>query len=257
MSKSTKPVSEKRAAANRDNAAKSTGFTTPEGKARSAQNAYKHGFAAANFAVVRLEELDSLAQLHAETLAAYQPVNSEERFAVERTSLAKQELRRCSALGAGLHTAAMNETVTAGGFPPNMLSPELTIDLQVTRAQNRNLCLAVGFERSVGKSDAWKLYLRYQAQTERLYRRSIEEFDRLKAKRSEFPNEPIGPPEPVETVPVEDLLPIASLDPEEAARVLASLTDPTVAVTRTVVPGRLPENRPENGDDKAKLDQDR
>ena len=257
MPKSTKPISEKQAAANCANAAKSTGPTTPEGKARSAQNARKHGFAAAHFAVVRLEELDSLTHLHAETMAAYQPVNSEERFAVERIALSKQALRRCAALESGLHTAAMNETITPGGLPPNLLSAQLTEDIQVTRAQNRNLCLAVGFERLVGKSDTWKLFLRYQAQTERLFRRAVEEFDRLKAQRSEFPNEPIPPPDPNETVPVEDLLPIAPLDEEEAARAYAALFDPTIAVTRNLCPGRPSENVPQNGDDKAKLDVDR
>ena len=260
MPRSTKPISEKRAAAGVPsgpvNAAKSTGPTTPEGKARSAQNARKHGFAAANFAVVRLEELESLSQIYAETVAAYQPVNSEERFAVERIALAKQSLRRCAALEAGLHTAAMNETLTSGGLPPNLLSPELTADIQVTQTQNRNLCLAVGFERLVGKSEAWKLYLRYQAQTERLYRRAVEEFDRLKARRSEFPNEPIDPPDPHETVPVEEILPTA-LSAEEAARVHVALFDPTVAVTRVLCPGRPSENRPQNGDNKAKLDVDR
>src|ERR1039458_8492408 len=166
-------------------------------------------------------------------------------------------LRRCAALESGLHTAAMNETITPGGLPPNLLSAQLTEDIQVTRAQNRNLCLAVGFERLVGKSDTWKLFFRYQAQTERLFRRAVEEFDRLKAQRTEFPNEPIPLPDPDETVPVEEILPTAPLDEEEAARVLAALFDPTIAVTRVLCPGRPSENVPQNGDDKAKLDVDR
>src|SRR5438105_11544511 len=50
------PVSEKQLAANRANATRSTGPRTPEGKARAAQNARKHGFTASTFAVVRLED---------------------------------------------------------------------------------------------------------------------------------------------------------------------------------------------------------
>ncbi len=50
-----KPVSQKQLAANRPNAAKFTGPRTPQGKARSAQNARKHGFTASTFAVARLE----------------------------------------------------------------------------------------------------------------------------------------------------------------------------------------------------------
>jgi hypothetical protein len=47
------------------------------------------------------------------------------------------------------------------------------------------------------ESNSFTLLLRYQAQAERHYRRAIEEFDRLKALRSELPNEPIieAPPE--------------------------------------------------------------
>ena len=50
-------VSPKRLAANRANAAKSTGPRTPQGKAHSSQNARKHIFTASTFAVVRLEDL--------------------------------------------------------------------------------------------------------------------------------------------------------------------------------------------------------
>jgi hypothetical protein len=39
--------------------------------------------------------------------------------------------------------------------------------------------------------DPLSLLLRYQAQAEREYRRAIEDFERLKALRPEFPNEPI------------------------------------------------------------------
>jgi len=54
---SHRPVSPKRFAANRANAAKSTGPRTPAGKARCSQNARKHIFTGSTFAVVRLEAL--------------------------------------------------------------------------------------------------------------------------------------------------------------------------------------------------------
>ena len=57
MPKSRRPASPRRLAANRANAAKSTGPRTPEGKARSSQNARKHQFTGSTFAVVRLEDL--------------------------------------------------------------------------------------------------------------------------------------------------------------------------------------------------------
>jgi hypothetical protein len=92
--RSRKPVSEKQLAANRVNAANSTGPRTPEGKARSAQNSRKHGFTASHFAVVRLEELEEVAHLRADLIAIYQSANSQELFAIERIALAS---KACSA----------------------------------------------------------------------------------------------------------------------------------------------------------------
>jgi hypothetical protein len=69
-------------------------------------------------------------------------------------------------------------------------------DIEITRAQNRNFLLAQGFHHLSRQSNSWSLLLRYQAQAERLYRRAVEEFDRLKALRDELPNEPVPDPEP-------------------------------------------------------------
>jgi hypothetical protein len=75
-------------------------------------------------------------------------------------------------------------------FPP---SPELDNigDIEITRVQNRNWVLGESFRRCVDQSNTWTLFLRYQTQAERQYRRAVEEFERLKALRPELPNEPI------------------------------------------------------------------
>ena len=85
-----KLVSPGRLAANRANAAHSTGPRSPQGKARSAQNARKHGFTAANFAVVSPEDLHAVANLKADLVSFYRPVNSQELFALESIALAQQ-----------------------------------------------------------------------------------------------------------------------------------------------------------------------
>ena len=74
------PISEKRLSANRANAVRSTGPRTDEGKARSAQNARKHGFTASNFSVLRLEDPGELDALRAEAIHVYRPLNAEELF---------------------------------------------------------------------------------------------------------------------------------------------------------------------------------
>jgi hypothetical protein len=191
------PISEEQLAANRANAAKSTGPRTPEGKARSAQNARAHGFTASTFAVVRLEDLNEVAHLKADLTAVYQPVNSQELFALERMALTQQAMLRAARLESGLFTTCLDAAVNGDGHPFTPMSPDLagdgdlSQDIEITRAQNRNYALADGFQRMVRQANGWSLFLRYQAQAERHYRRAVEEFDRLKALRAELPNEPI------------------------------------------------------------------
>ena len=187
-----KPISQKRLAANRANAARSTGPRTTEGKARSAQNSRKHGFTASTFAVVRLEELDEVARLRDDLIACYQPVNSQELFAIERMALAQQSLIRSARLENGMFTTCFDESFDNTGRPIRLINGALVNDdFEITKAQNRNFIMADGFHRVAKTANTWSLFLRYQAQAERLYRRALEEFERLKALRPELPNEPI------------------------------------------------------------------
>ena len=198
------PVSEEQRAANRANASHSTGPRSPEGKARSAQNACKHGFTASKFVVVRLEDLDEVAHLKHDLVAVYQPVNSQELFAIERMAIAQQTILRAARLESGLFTTCLNETLDGNDRPMMLLNKVLTgdDDGSVTRAQNRNYLMGEGFHRMVRQSNSWQLFMRYQAQAERHYRRALEEFDRLKALRQslpeELPNEPISEAQPEE-----------------------------------------------------------
>jgi hypothetical protein len=212
MPSSRKPVSPRRLAANRANAQRSTGPRTPEGKTRSAQNARKHGFRASTFAVVRLEELDEIARLKADLIAVYQPVNSQELFALEHVALAQQALLRAARLEAGLFTAALNETCNPDGHAwIYMNRAVLGGDVEITRAQNRNFLLGAGFHQFSREANSFSLLLRYQAQAERLYRRAIEDFERLKKLRAELPNEAI---QPDETEGKEDTSPPSETNPE-------------------------------------------
>jgi hypothetical protein len=206
MSRTPRLVSPKRIAANRANAAKSTGPRTPQGKARSAQNARKHGFTGSTFAVVRLEDLQEVAHLREDLLAVYQPVNSQEVFAIERMALAQQTILRAARLESGLFTACLSEAMDPLGKLFIPMSQELAGDgdIEITRAQNRNYALGVGFHRVARQSNSISLMLRYQAQAERQYRRAVEEFERLKALRDELPEE----------LPVEELPNEAITDPQ-------------------------------------------
>ena len=193
MSKSRKPVSEKQLAANRANAARSTGPRTPQGKARSAPNARTHGLTAEKLAILRIENPEEIDRMISDTVAAYQPLNSEELFAVERIALSKIALLRAARLEAGLFTTCLHMSLNHNNIAPMVpLDPTLTHGLRVSVEQNRNFALADGFERMAQRSNSFSLFLRYQAQAERQYRRAVEAFEsaqsapRRVAKRTQF-----------------------------------------------------------------------
>jgi hypothetical protein len=183
-------VSPEQLAANRANAASSTGPTTTEGKLRSSQNARKHGFTASSFAVVRLEDLDEVAHLREDLVNLYQPANSQELFAVERIALAQQAILRAARLEAGYFSLCLGESFDTSGQFRMPMNSQFTADIEVSQAQNRNYLLGDGFHRLIRQNNSFALLLRYQAQAERQYRRAIEEFERLKALREELRNEP-------------------------------------------------------------------
>jgi hypothetical protein len=197
-----KPVSEKQLAANRANAAKSTGPTSEDGKARSSRNSTQHGFSSTSFTVVRLEDIDEVARLRADLIAAYKPVNSQELFALEQLAIRQQAMFRSARFESGLFSACLNESVGPDGAPFFPLQSELTYGLEIAQAQNRNFCLADGFLRLARHGNGIQIFLQYQAQTERLYRRAVEDFERIRKLRPELPNEPISqneePSEPTE-----------------------------------------------------------
>jgi hypothetical protein len=242
----TKRISDKQLAANRANAAQSTGPRSPEGKSRSAQNARKHGFTASTFVVVRLEDLDEVARLRQDAIAIYQPANSQELFAVERIALAQQTLLRVERLHTGLCTTFLNEALDGNGRPLMGITDALVNDdNEITKAQNRNYLFAEGFHRLNKYSNSFTLFLRYQAQSERLYRRAIEEFERLKALRHELPNEPLmdTQPEATETVNIAEPNPANSANPRNPAKP-ANPGNPSPAGN---IPGQPPRFRP-NGE---------
>ena len=211
-------ATDKQTAANRINAQKSTGPRSAAGKMRSALNARKHGFAGNAFTVVRLEDLDEIHHLRQDALDLYRPVNSQELFAVERIATCQMSVIRASRLEAGLFTTCLDQALDPQGEPIHLMSPELAGDgdIEITRVQNRNFVLGEGFRRATGQPHTWALFLRYQAQAERQYRRALQELDRLRALRPEFekeekegmeemeeiPNEPISPTQPKSPQPI-------------------------------------------------------
>src|ERR1019366_5373211 len=112
---------------------------------------------------------------------------------IERIALAQQVLLRVERLHEGICTTFLNEALTGDGKPLMEIGDALVNgDHEITMAQNRNYLFAEGFHRINKYSpSSFTLFLRYQAQTERMYRRAVEEFERLRRLRRELPNEAI------------------------------------------------------------------
>ncbi len=79
---------------NRANAQHSTGPRTPEGKAASSQNAFKHGLSIQRHAVLRDEDPAAYAQLLDELREIYEPRSRREDLAVEDVAQCRWALQR-------------------------------------------------------------------------------------------------------------------------------------------------------------------
>ena len=202
------PVSEKRLAANRANAARSTGPRTPEGKARSSQNARKHGFRAESFTIVGIEDSAAYAELLANAVAVYQPVNSQELHAIGRIAQAQLAIDRSARLEAGMFTSLLDQTLS----PTRDNRPDLCDELNTppNLVQNTNYFFGEAFRRMDPK--LYPAFLRHQAHNERMYRRAIEEFDRLKSLRGELGSDP--PDDPDQDLPNEPISELQAEQPE-------------------------------------------
>jgi hypothetical protein len=225
-----KSVSEKQLAANRANAARSTGPRTTEGKLRSALNSRKHGLIASTFTASGVEESEELQNLIDDAIAHYQPQGSQERFAVERIALCQLAILRAHRIEAGLLGSAF-----AGGkqlVPPSHGS------------QRNTVALAEGFHLMAGDGPAFALLLRYQAQSDRQYRRAVEDFERLKAQREEIPNEPISEEIKEDAPEQSDRAPAAEGGPQPAAPCPQSPVPFQPPVTMVPCPPSTASSRP-------------
>ena len=145
------------------------------------------------------EDIHEVARLRGDLITAYPPVNSQELIALEQMAIRQQAMPRSARFEAGLFSACLNESLGPDGSVIFPLNNDVTYGIEITQAQNRNYCLADGFFRLARHSNGIQLFLRYQAQVERLYRRAVEEFERVKKLRPELSDEPISEDdEPIE-----------------------------------------------------------
>jgi hypothetical protein len=111
------PVSNARAEASRRNGSKSRGPKTLEGKARSAQNALKHGLRAAKYVVLAEEDAGEFAGLEAAMIAELAPVGALQTVLARRVAVAAWRLARADRLAAGTGLGPRSPTRRPTGRP--------------------------------------------------------------------------------------------------------------------------------------------
>ena len=94
------PLSTPRAAASRRNGAKSRGPKTPDGKARSAQNALKHGMRAQKYVVLPQEDAAAFAALETAIVAELAPEGVLQTLLARRVAVAAWRLERADRMEA-------------------------------------------------------------------------------------------------------------------------------------------------------------
>jgi hypothetical protein len=100
--------SDKQTQANRQNASRSTGPRTPEGKARASLNAVRHGLLARQSVIPeedRAQFLALLAALHAE----HQPLGPQETYLVEQIASAQFRMERLTRIETGFFMIEMDK----------------------------------------------------------------------------------------------------------------------------------------------------
>ena len=191
-------------------------------------NASDAAFDRSAFTAIRAEDLDAIAHIKASLVAHYQPADSEELYAIERIALARHSLLRTYRMESGLISFDLQKALQIGGVPEILKNPEESYEPHVTKGQEDSFWMATGFyEVNRLSPSTWHVFLRYQAQTERLYRRAMEEFERIRRHRARIPEQVDADPAPA---------------PQPAAgRPATPRADPTVAPAPTqpaAVPSR-------------------
>jgi hypothetical protein len=108
------PVSNARAAASRKNGAKSRGPKTPDGKARAAQNALKHGMRAQKYVLLPQEDAAAFAALESAIVTELAPDGVLQTLLAHRVAVAAWRLERADRMEAEVLEFRSYEDANAG-----------------------------------------------------------------------------------------------------------------------------------------------
>ncbi len=168
--------------ANRQNAQKSTGPKTPEGKAAVCQNAFTHGLTA-ELACINGEDMDEFDATRQSFEDELKPVGPVQTLLVQRIVMAAWRLDRLRLLEGGV-------------FQLHHYDGGMAIDRDYKDVPPRTR-LAALYLRDVRGPNALALLGRYEARIERSFYRALHELERLQAApENEMAKQSQSTPEP-------------------------------------------------------------
>jgi hypothetical protein len=201
-------TSKKKIEANRQNARKSTGPKTPEGKAAVRQNALKHGLLS-QVVLLPGEDGEALQELGERLRAELQPVGELEIRLVDRIIAVYWRLRRLGQVEVGIFAAERNELLTeradqeTSSYKSSELDELLATAQGITitdkkkyeealararqlRSEQEDDTTILGrtFVRDADKANAFSKLSRYETAVDRQLYRALHELERLQRART-------------------------------------------------------------------------
>jgi hypothetical protein len=164
----------------RINGARSQGPKTPEGKARSSQNALRHGLTA-DYNVLPTESLDDFQILLQAHVDRYRPADAVEMELVQTMAIARWRLRRIGIIESGM-------------FENEIERSRVQLDMLCEHLHDDNR-LAMAFRTLANEGKALTLLMRYESSLNRTYDRALKQLAELQSQQVQNePTEPASPP---------------------------------------------------------------
>ena len=189
-------TTQKQIEANRRNATKSTGPTTPEGKALSSRNALKHGILAQQV-VIHGEDMNDFCDLEQRLIAEYRPEGVLERELVDQMVAILWRLRRLRKVEAGIFAVESDkppladivelrlefEECNSTEEEEDPEPPDETELSQLAEYDKVQRSLGLAFIRDGHGANAFSKLSRYEASSERSFYRALHELQRVQSAR--------------------------------------------------------------------------
>jgi hypothetical protein len=196
-------ASDRQIKANRENARRSTGPATPEGKAKASLNALRHGLFARGV-VLPHEDRDEFLEILAALEAAEQPQGPIEAFLIRQLASAQWRLQRFTRIETGFFTARSEKVKKYEYGLENIERSPADFQTPEQRYDEETRILGITFGSNCGDGDAVVKLARYQTVLSREYYRALKAFNDHRKRRPEpQPSPPAGPAEsPRKTNPI-------------------------------------------------------